>query len=545
MGQTAARPDSKPPARIKWTSVELRVIDGDLRTGLSFVDIQIKGTLQLEGTQRRYPFEMGVKTGIDGACNFRLRAGSYTAKIIAPQYVPAWGCSNSVAIDVPSDAPETIKIKALFYRPAELSGHVADYDSGQPLRDIHASAIHSDFVRGIQRFSPALPATTDKDGNFAIADLAPGDYFVELIGTGPERVLGKDAPPENGYGTSFWPGTAENPSPFRLQSGARHDVGLVQLHPTELRTLDIGLKSGSCIPGLPYTATLLSTAASTRVKHGEFIFFCEDALRLGGITPGMYDIFLVQRADLPAPDNSDVRLSGSESVDLGRKNQKVEVALAGPVDIIGQVKMEQQNAVSNTDPIPHFTIRLSVVDNSNVLKLPHFDASVNDDGSYVGRVMPFPGNRVRVTTVGLPPELALKEVTYDLIPCASPTFAMNQTNSQQELTLTLSRQVSHVTGKVTGDSDQGLSDFRIVAVPWPSKSENDYPVVVHESTSDNEGKFEFNGLLAGAYKIIAVNPEDRSKLEEPGKLLQVIAGVDSIKVPGGNFNMPPLNVVRF
>lgn len=537
---------AQTPRRLKWVRARIRLVDGNWATGLPFIRIQIKGQSFGFSRSHSFPYEAWADTAVDGTANFHLQPGSYTAKIFAQDYVPAWGSSSTPTIDLTAEpVPDSIELKVVFYRPADISGRVLDVDSGTPLSNIRVFAIFCDFIRGMRRLARAASAMTDRDGKFSISDLPPGDYVLELTGVTPEPVTtAKNPPPDNGYGTALWPGGNENPDPFQMQSGIHEDIGVIQLHSTALRRLSLSVKSGSCDRGLPYTATLLQKTNTTSLSQGEFAFFCNDGLTLGGITPGLYVIVLTQRGNIHSAHASDVRESGFESADLVRKNAKVAITVTGPLTIRGQAMIEQPASELTPEKVPPFTLRLSATADRNSADLPHFDSLV-EDGTFTGHVMVDPGSRARIALVGMPHDLALEKVIYNLATYSEPTFPLNTATDQHDLTLVLSHKVSNIRGKIAGEAGTDMSEVHVLAIPWPVEDENDYPVLMNEVSAGSDGTFQFAGLLSGCYKFVAVSAADRPKLEAPGKLLQVAGSEDTVNVPQGTFTAPTLKVISF
>ena len=85
-----------------------------------------------------------------------------------------------------------------------IYGHAQSVD-GEPLEDLTVKLLTARIVDGRKRWQQAGMAATNEDGEFRIAGLLPGDYYLEAGPVSPRRqidVAGQDPP---GYPAVFYP----------------------------------------------------------------------------------------------------------------------------------------------------------------------------------------------------------------------------------------------------------------------------------------------------------------------------------------------------
>jgi len=103
-----------------------------------------------------------------------------------------------------------------------IYGHIQD-GLGQPIEGLPVKVIAVRIAEGKKRVESGGNRTTDEDGNFRIADIRPGSYYVEAgPGTRLDRLSGRHA----GYSALFYP-TAHDLSsamPFQIGPGQQVDA---------------------------------------------------------------------------------------------------------------------------------------------------------------------------------------------------------------------------------------------------------------------------------------------------------------------------------
>jgi Carboxypeptidase regulatory-like domain len=120
--------------------------------------------------------------------------------------------------------PESQPVTLQLFPQSVIRGHVQNLDD-EPIEGLPVKAIIVRIVDGRKQLEPAGTGATDEDGNFRIAGLRPGTYYVE---TGPEtRSRFPDRGQHRGaYSTMFYPSAHElsSASSFELGPGETFDA---------------------------------------------------------------------------------------------------------------------------------------------------------------------------------------------------------------------------------------------------------------------------------------------------------------------------------
>jgi carboxypeptidase family protein len=129
------------------------------------------------------------------------------------------------SVEVPADRPILVKLtpEAIIY------GEVKNSD-GEPLDGITVRAERWQMADGRRQLQPAKQATTDDEGNFRLAELVPGKYYLAFLpgqrGGSVRNGLPGKRKQEEGYGLQFYPGVADaaSASAFQIRAGAQVHV---------------------------------------------------------------------------------------------------------------------------------------------------------------------------------------------------------------------------------------------------------------------------------------------------------------------------------
>jgi len=98
---------------------------------------------------------------------------------------------------------------------------------GEPMEHVVVRALRWQVADGRRQLQTSRDSATDDEGNFRIAELIPGSYYLSfaLQGTGPSIVskLRRKTQAEDGYGLQFYPGVADITAarPLEIRSGAQ------------------------------------------------------------------------------------------------------------------------------------------------------------------------------------------------------------------------------------------------------------------------------------------------------------------------------------
>jgi len=164
----------------------------------------------------------------------RLRPGAYTVAVEKTGYAAPIGPLNARRVEVnPGQSIDGVDLH--LERGAVIAGRVLD-PAGEPLPDAHVTAMRRVLSpRGTPRLLPApgQGQQTNDLGEFRIASLPPGDYYIAAI---PRRMsmFGAAAPAgaaraagsaRTTITTTFYPGTADQATAQPIAVAAGAEVG--------------------------------------------------------------------------------------------------------------------------------------------------------------------------------------------------------------------------------------------------------------------------------------------------------------------------------
>jgi Carboxypeptidase regulatory-like domain len=106
-----------------------------------------------------------------------------------------------------------------------IYGHVKNPE-GEPIERVQVKAITAQFVEGRKRWQIIGTSSTNEDGEFRIANLRPGPYYIEAE---PAGYTGPTKARKEGYAPSFYPGAPDMTSatPFEVGLGQQADIELL------------------------------------------------------------------------------------------------------------------------------------------------------------------------------------------------------------------------------------------------------------------------------------------------------------------------------
>jgi hypothetical protein len=122
----------------------------------------------------------------------------------------------------------------------------------------------------------------------------------------------------------------------------------------------------------------------------------------------------------------------------------------------------------------------------------------------------------------LPEGYYVKELVYNGVP-VEMFFEFNMYAASQELRVVLSNGAASLAGTVRNDDEKFVGGAKVMLARWPVMLGVSYPFDLVEATADGNGAFLFKGLRPGDYRVIAVAPDRRPVLEEPGRLLNALS----------------------
>ena len=134
-------------------------------------------------------------------------------------------------ITVPAEADVIVKL----IPEGIIFGQVKN-ESGEPLDGITVRAQRRQVTDGRSQLQSAGETITDDEGNFRIAELLPGNYYLAFLPTNRGgaifTTLKRKTHAEDGYGLQFYPGTSDvaSASVLQIRAGAQLNINHTFIH---------------------------------------------------------------------------------------------------------------------------------------------------------------------------------------------------------------------------------------------------------------------------------------------------------------------------
>jgi Carboxypeptidase regulatory-like domain len=272
--------------------------------------------VELLSQQRKAQF-----SAADGTFEFtELLRGSYMVYARKPGYfnerdlgLAAAGLEATHAVPADEDAVLQLTPEGIIY------GQVED-EKGRPIEGVNVQAEIWAVANGTKRLQPGGGGSvpTDDQGNFRIAELSPGDYYLKFSEQGGGGTVYRDGPArprarragnsregQQGYGTQYYPGVVDTATAtvIHAQPGVpvpvRQTLGRLPLY--EVSGVVRGAPTGN-----GFSVTLLAAASSGSESRGRAqIFPNTGEFRIEAVPGGRY--LLRAMAQDPTTDRFDRR----------------------------------------------------------------------------------------------------------------------------------------------------------------------------------------------------------------------------------------------
>ena len=413
---------------------------------------------------------------------------------VGRQYGQRHALEDGVPIDLRSGETRR-QVDVALLPGGTIAGRVTTQD-GQPLEFAEVEVLRPQLESNLRVLVPVGRAQSNERGEFRIAGLPPGHYYVAAIDPTDEGT--EDAAGQLHWSQTFYPGTFSPAAARRVRvvSGATVTaidfslLGVVRVSVSGrlFNPDDRELATGSVILSPAANDGMgLGTAQATVVRpDGTFEF--------SNVSPGAYLLRGSARTIRPGPT-----LFGSFHLDVTDVDiPNTVLALNRGASLFGQVEV----AGGATRPQPVLTDLWvsapmgdgsmgSGLTRSRVLASGGFSLATPD------------GTRV-IRLEGLPNPWSLEAVMYQGRNVIDLPFDLRSGEQRDRIRLVLTDRPSRLQGVLQGQNGNAVTDLAIVALPFNPAFWRPGSRHVQLTYPDLSGRYQIVGLPTGVYLVAAV-----------------------------------------
>jgi hypothetical protein len=397
---------------------------------------------------------------------------------------------------------------------AVITGRVVD-EEGEPLARVQIQVMRQRYFRGRRQLMPQGGGMTIDTGEFRIADLGPGRYWLSasyrgrmmMFGEAPARNTGDK--PEEEYVTTYYPNAVDPQGARHIDVVAGQEIHGMDMRMQKARVYRIRGKVTAPAPLRNVRLALLprDNVMFFRFMMGGGAMVREDGtFEIGGVQPGSYYVAVLPMQGGQTPVGKvlvDVTQQNVENVLLTLTNG---VSLTGSIRVDGDVEQLEQ-AQGKKLTFGSVRVQLTLMEG---MPFGTPAASAKEDGTFVlENVSP---DKYRIMAFGLPQGVWVKSIRAGDREVLDDGLDMGG-GVPGPVLITLGVGVGQISGMVQDVKQQPAAGSLVTLLPDPLKEErND---LYRMTTADQNGQFTMQGIPPGEYKLIAWEDVDPGAYMDP------------------------------
>jgi hypothetical protein len=378
-----------------------------------------------------------------------------------------------------------------------LTGRVFD-EEGDAIAGVMVQALRFGYQEGRRSLVPAASGGTNDIGEYRLAGLSPGRYYLSATYRGQPAFAGAAA---HDYAPTYYPGTADPAAAAPIQVIQGNELRGIDVTLSRTRTVRVSgrVTSPSGSQGSGNTLVFLmpreggirgyTSRNTTAAREGRF--------EIAGVIPGSYTIAAHRYED-------GRRSTASQPVEVGEAGvENISLSLAPGFDVPGQVRVEGE-------PEPRFG-------NAVVSFLPAGEASLG--GAMGGRLKADGGftlsgvaaDHYRVNVTGMPENAYVKSARLGEAEMLENGAVVGA--GAGPLEIVLSAAGGTVEGVALDDKRQPAPGAVVVLAPGERRRHR--RELFKDVATDQYGRFSIKGIAPGDYRLFAWQEVEQRAWQDP------------------------------
>jgi protocatechuate 3,4-dioxygenase beta subunit len=410
-----------------------------------------------------------------------------------------------------------------------ITGQILD-ENGNPLKGAAVSAWRMRYLSpGERRLDFAGGATSDERGDYRIAGLRPGTYFV-------------NAKASDTIAPTFFPATASAtdaaPITVTRNAGANASIRLLAIPLVRVSGRVVSAFGTTLADFVVMLVPLRDDGAQVSMQTLNAEVDASGTFAIGKVPPGNYSVEVVSKGRIEAIASSGSvggvtpsAESGSARVTVdGRDVDDVFIRTRTPTMVSGKVLLD--GTVVPAELAARLTLRIFANSGpSSISSLMNASFAQPDAGGTFA--MPaIPGGRL-LRVSGLPAGVALKRVLVDGADVTDAGFDIGS-SAISDIVIELTSKPSTVSGRVADDQGVPIGGATVIVFSTdPSRWRLVQTRVVVAGRAQADGTFSFAALPAGSYYLAGVMELVDGDWAEPANLQRLRATAQTLKLLDG------------
>jgi hypothetical protein len=448
--------------------------------------------------------QSSMLTGPDGKFQFAgLPPGQSTIMVRKPGFFSEDDFEpNARGQHLATTGPNSSPVVLKLVPEGVIYGHITEED-GEPIEGLPVELLAQHLQNGRKVWDRRPQAVTDEDGNFRIAELQPGDYF---LSAGPSRnpvtlPAQLSQPGAQGIPMVYYPVGSElaAAAPIPISPGKKVEINLTLSPQTFYRV------SGSIngyTPNQPVNLQLRNSAGIPLPYNWRFDS-ATGSFRINGVPAGSYTLHA------EAPDSHGYSLTATVPLTVNADLSGLHLILLPTVTI--PIRMSVITSRTGAERFwqqeNYFPAYVQLVTrNAGLFELRYGSQQVGEKGATSLEIQNIvPGTySVEINPNG---PLYVQSATSGTVDLLDSDLSVAPGSSPQPIEITLRDDVAFLSGTVS------LENPSLNATVLAFSEHTSIPPRIQPTYSG--GNFQLSSIPPGAYKILAVDHPDRLEYANP------------------------------